>query len=74
MRALRWLVPVALAGATALAAAATVAKVGAERVDHPIGLSLREESARNPQHRGFFLIYGNMFGRSHWGGGLAGGK
>jgi len=52
-------------GTTALA----FSTVGATPMEHPEGLSLRQESATRPG--GFFLYYSS---RRHLGGGLGGGK
>jgi len=57
----------ALAGATGAAASASRRGIGAEEPrDEPV--SLRHESMGD---RGFF---GSWTGRSHWGGGIHGGK
>ena len=52
-------------GTTALA----FSSVGATEMEHPEGLSLRQESASHSG--GFFVIYSR---RMHLGGGLGGGK
>ena len=71
MTGLHRLVAAALTVATLVAGAATVTRVGAQDVEHPEGLSLKDESVRT-KHRGlFFLMYA---GRSHRGGGLHSGK
>ena len=61
-----------LAGLTGLAALVTALDlVPAESLEHPEGISLRQESATSPGGA-FFLGYAS--GRSHRGGGLSGGK
>lgn len=69
---LRWMaIPIAALfvlgtlGTSALA----FSSVGATGMEHPEGLSLRQESARS--QGGFFVIYSR---RVHLGGGLGGGK
>ena len=70
---LRWIL-LPLAGIVLLAGSATAAlgysTVGASELEHPEGLSLRQESTR--PGGSFFVWYGSS--RSHLGGGLRGGK
>ncbi|QTA90049.1 hypothetical protein [Desulfonema magnum] len=49
---------------------AVLGKIGAEDIEHPAGLSLRQKSLRTGGI-GFFSYYHT---RSHYGGGLRGGK
>lgn len=60
-----------LAGGTLFASAATFSKMGAKNVEHPAGITLRQESVRTG-HSGFFPYYSRR--HSHRGGGLSGGK
>ncbi|MGD9365658.1 MAG: hypothetical protein PVH87_08185 [Desulfobacteraceae bacterium] len=57
-----------LLGSTAFAGYATWRNFGAQKFEHPQGISLRQESVR----AGFFPYYGRY--RTHRGGGLSGGK
>jgi len=59
-----------LGAATLLAGVQTARRSYAERPDHPLGLSLRDDSVRSARGAGFFYMYG----RSHRGGGLRSGK
>ena len=59
-----------LLGATAGAAAGAFAGLGAQKLEHPQGISLRETSLRDGRQGGFFHHYH----RTHRGGGLRGGK
>jgi len=59
----------ALMSSTGFAVYATSAKVGAQNPEHPEGISLRDDSRSN-RGGGFFIFYG----RSHYGGGMRGGK
>jgi len=61
-----------LVAVTVIAAGATFLKVGAESVDNPKGVSLRQEGPENHRTHGFFYMHSHS--RSHLGGGLAGGK
>jgi hypothetical protein len=54
-----------LVGVTSLAGYATMTGLGAEPVETPQGIGLRQESVRSGPG-GFFLWYG---GRTHYGGG-----
>ena len=56
-----------LAGGTIVASAATYTKAGVQTIDHPDGISLRQESVRTKRAR-FFPYYRR--GRYHRGGGL----
>lgn len=58
-------------GATGFAAYNTFSGKGANSLEHPAGLSLREESTRGG-HGGFFMLYNT--GRSHRSGGIHTGK
>jgi hypothetical protein len=60
-----------LAGGTIVASAATFTKAGVQTIDHPDGISLRQESVRTRRAR-FFPYYRR--GRYHRGGGLSRGK
>lgn len=62
-----------LGGGTILAGGATFTKMGVEDMDHPQGISLRQDSVQTTRGRppSFFTRYGS---RSHAGGGLRGGK
>lgn len=60
-----------LVGGTILAAVSTFAGAGASPVEHPEGISLRDESVR--QSGGFFMMYMHT-PRYHTGGGLRMGK
>lgn len=60
-----------LAGGTIYASVATYRKVGAQLVEHPAGISLRQESVRT-KRSGWFLYYNRR--HSHRGGGLSRGK
>ena len=60
----------ALLGTSAFAGFATWRNYGAQKFEHPEGISLRQESVRTG--RGFFHSYGRF--RSHRGGGLSRGK
>lgn len=69
----RWLaIPIGLAalGAGGSAMALGYTTVGATPLEHPEGLSIRQES--NARRGGFFVWYGST--RGHVGGGLRGGK
>ena len=65
-----FLIPLLLAG-TALATVATFSGWGADDIAHPQGINLRQESVKHPRGA-FFAYYGST--RSHYGGGLRGGK
>lgn len=54
---------------TTASAAATLSSFGVEEMEHPEGLSLRQDSSR--RRAPFFLFYSS---RGHYGGGLSGGK
>lgn len=60
-----------LLGSTAFAGYATWRNFGAQKFEHPQGISLRQESVRAGR-TGFFPYYGRY--RTHRGGGLSGGK
>ena len=60
-----------LVGGTLFASVATFGKWGADDIEHPQGVDLRQESA-NFQRGAFFAYYGRT--RSHYGSGLRGGK
>ena len=64
------LIPLLIAG-TALATVATFAGWGADDMTDPQGINLRQESVKHPRGA-FFAYYGST--RSHYGGGLRGGK
>ena len=59
-----------LLGATAGAATGALTGVGAEPLNQPQGISLRETSLRDDRQAGFF----HRYHRTHRGGGLRGGK
>jgi hypothetical protein len=69
MKLLRMLIIGALAGITILAAVATSLDWGVEDIEHPQGISLRQDSVTRTGRRGFFGGY-----RSHYGGGPRTGK
>jgi len=71
MKKIRWIVMIVLVCGTLMAALLTFAKIGADSVDDPQGISLREESAKAPRGMGFFHM---AHSRSFRGGGLLGGK
>jgi len=71
MRFIKFGVITLLAGGTIFATAATFSKVGAQSIEHPQGLKLRQESTRTRGY-GFFPFYARS--HSHRGGGLARGK
>lgn len=56
---------------TLFAGVATFARWGAADIEHPQGINLRQESA-NFRDGAFFAYYART--RSHYGGGLRGGK
>ena len=60
-----------LAGGTIVASAATFTKAGVQTIEHPEGISLREESVRTRRAQ-FFPYYSRS--RYHRGGGLSRGK
>jgi hypothetical protein len=60
-----------LAGGTIVASAATFTKAGVQTIEHPEGISLRQESVRTRRAH-FFTFYRR--GRYHRGGGLSRGK
>lgn len=61
-----------LLGLTVLDCGATFAHVGAQSWEHPDGISLRQDSTGSGSGvGGFFLFYNS---RSHYGGGISGGK
>ncbi len=70
MNKLKLLAASVLIGGTALASVATFSKAGAQSIEHPNGISLREASAKSDRSGLFFPYYM----RSHRGGGLRGGK
>jgi hypothetical protein len=57
-------------GVTFLAGFATYKGIGAQELEHPKGISLRQESVR----RGGGLLFFPMYTRTHYGGGFRGGK
>ncbi|MCP4403031.1 MAG: hypothetical protein GY801_37715 [bacterium] len=69
MGCIKFLLIPLLIGGTLLATVATFAKWGAADIEHPQGIDLRQESTK--YRRGAFFAY---YGRSHYGGGLRGGK
>ncbi len=70
----RILIAATLLGSTAIAGTATFSGAGVQSVEHPQGISLREQSAQSRGPRGFFAAYYLTQSRSHRGGGLRGGK
>lgn len=59
-------------GVSGISNALAFSSLGAASLEHPEGLSLRQESAGRPGMGGFFIWYGAT--RGHVGGGLRGGK
>ncbi|MDA3901706.1 MAG: hypothetical protein PF637_14440 [Spirochaetes bacterium] len=75
MTGFRILILLAVISSTGFASYMTYTKRGAQSIEHPEGISLREESTRSNRRGGFFLFYyASGAGRSHRGGGLRGGK
>ena len=71
---MKWIIALGFIGGmgimTATSAAATLSAYGMEELEHPEGISLRQDSTR--RNSSFFLFYASR--RGHYGGGLSGGK
>lgn len=71
MQLLKVVIVSVLLGSTVFAGFATFRNVGAQEIEHPEGISIRQESVQT-RRSGFFPYYARS--RAHRGGGLAGGK
>jgi len=71
MNIIRWLMIGSLVGGTGFAGAATLMKMGSTTVDHPQGISLRDESAAVAYGAGRRIPYRS---RTFRGGGPRSGK
>ena len=70
---MKWIITfgflIGMGALTTASAAATFSAFGVDSMEHPEGLSLRQDSSR--RRAPFFLFYSS---RGHYGGGLSGGK